>query len=569
MRRARYLLFPAIIALSMGSFFLWTQYQDDPKVSPKIFSLKPALSFESHEIEGAQLFRARGVEADVILSSEKISFGFVSPIEMKFVGGNKNLMISGEALLEGKSHYLIGNDQSKWKTNISHVNKVRYHEVYPGIDVVFYGNQGEMEYDFIVKPGADPKQIEVAYEDIDSLNIDEQGNAVITSGENKLINRAPKIYQEIEGKQRKVDGRFELTDKKNIKFVVAAYDHEKKLIIDPRIEFSMYLGGAAIEEYSSVALDGANNIYLSGKTHSHNLPLLQARQTTYGGGSDDVFVMKWSAQGQLIYSTYLGGQDADVENALAVDRAGNVYITGHTQSPNFPTHAAVQSVGQVAGPNWDAFVTKLDPQGRFIYSTYLGGRSGDRGLRITTDASGNAYVTGETISQNFPVYNPLQLNIGGQWDIFVTKFDSQGRFVFSTYLGGNRIEDYPLHTVDSAGNIYIVGYTESSDLRLHQAFQSSFGGGGSDIFIIKLNPQGQLIYCSYLGGEGNETREDIFVDPLGNAYITGNTNSHFFPIQAAVQSTLGIAPQLAFVRKINPQGSLTYSTYFSRAHFNQ
>ena len=554
MRRARYLLFPVIIVLSVGSFFLWTHSQDDPKVSPKIFSLKPALSFESHEVEGAKLFRARGVETDIVLSSEKISFGFASPIEMKFIGAKRNPIISGEELLEGKSHYLIGNNQSKWKTDIPHVSKVRYHDVYRGIDVVFYGNEGEMEYDFIVKPGADPRQIELAYEDIDSLNIDKEGNAVIISGENKLINRAPKIYQESEGKRKSIGGQFEITSEKHLTFIVAQYDQTQELVIDPVIVWSSYLGGSNYDYAMGIALGPNKEVYIVGKTNGAGFPNINPIRNGFDGTQQrDLFITKLSADGRtVLFSTYIGGTRLDWANGLAVDATGNAFVTGYTYSDDLPVINPYQT-GNYSGrttrvnyglQNADAYVFKLSSDGStLLYASYLSGSGTDVGNSIQVDSTGNAYVGGGTNSDNFPTtlgafQTTHTRGTRGSWitnDAFVVKLSPDGgSLLYATYLGGPSDDPAIDIDIDGQGHAYILGTTDASGFPIVSPLRNGHNGsqflGYHEGFIAKLNAQGTgLIFSTYLGGSDNDYFEAIAVKD-GEIYITGFGSSVNYPM---------------------------------------
>jgi len=560
-------------------------------------------------------------------------------IKLFFLKGALNPEIVAEGRLEGKVNYFIGNDSKKWKTDIPTYSSVLYKEVYKGIDIRFYGNQRQLEYDVIVKPGADPSKVKIAYEGIEGLRLKDNGEMEVvvknSKGEEKiaLIQHKPIIYQEIDGKRKELDGGFVILkndkDKDVYAFKVPEYDRTRPLIIDPVLVYSTYLGGSDGDYGFGIAVDSQGNAYVTGETSSTNFPIQNAYQgtfaglyndvfvtklspsgslvystylggsgqydfsygiavdssgnayvtgstwstdfpttqngfqTTYGGGYNDAFVTKLSPEGNsLVYSTYLGGSGMDVGHSIAVDSSGNAYVTGYTDSTNFPTQNAYQ--GSRSG-DYDAFVTKLSPEGNsLVYSTYLGGSGGDRGYGIAVDSQGNAYVTGLTRSTNFPTQNAYQGSNRGDRDAFVTKLNPQGNsLVYSTYLGGSGMDVGNGIAVDSSGNAYVTGKTESTDFPTQNAYQGRYGGGTYDAFVTKLSPQGNsLVYSTYLGGSAWDEGCGIAVDSQGNAYVTGETASANFPTQNAYQGRYGGGTYDAFVTKLSPEGnSLVYSTY--------
>jgi hypothetical protein len=325
------------------------------------------------------------------------------------------------------------------------------------------------------------------------------------------------------------------------------------------ISWSTYLGGSGMDAVTAIAVDDNGNVYVAGWTASPNFP-------TYGpgsafGGTTDAFVAKWSQGGQvLVYCRYLGGSGYDEAYGIATDSSGNAYVTGVTQSANFPILNPVQS--QLKGYQ-NAFITKLDPSGNVIYSTYLGGNGSDAGNGIAVDSSGRAYVVGQTTSTNFPVLNALQNVNSGQSDAFVSLLSASGnQLVYSTYLGGSGNDQGQAIAIDSSDNAYITGSTTSINFPTVGALQSSFGGGGEDAFVAKINSAGQaLVYSTYLGGNGSDLGGGIALDPSGNAYVTGTTSSSNFPVVNAFQPSLN-GSQDAFVARLNASGSaLVYSTY--------
>ena len=351
-------------------------------------------------------------------------------IKLSFLGGNPNPEIVAEGRLEGKVNYFIGNDPKEWKRDIPTYSSVLYKEVYEGIDIRFYGNQRQLEYDVIVKPGADPSKVKIVYEGIEGLRLKDNGEMEVVVKNSKgeesiaLIQHKPIVYQEIDGKRKELDGGFLILkndkDKAVYAFNVPDYDKTRPLIIDPVLVYSTYLGGSGNDWGYGIAVDSSGNAYVTGLTFSTDFPTQNAFQRRFGGATD-VFVTKLNSSGSLVYSTYLGGSRPDWGYGIAVDSSGNAYVTGLTDSTDFPT---TQNAFQRTFIG-DAFVTKLNPSGSLVYSTYLGGSGMDWGRGIAVDSSGNAYVTGWTDSPDFPTQNAFQRRYGGYGgggeDVFVTK----------------------------------------------------------------------------------------------------------------------------------------------------
>jgi Bacterial Ig-like domain (group 3)/Beta-propeller repeat len=481
-------------------------------------------------------------------------------VRLNLVGANPEPEVEGLEPLSGKVNYFIGNEPGKWRTAVPTYAKVKYRDVYPGVDLVYYGAQRRLEYDFIVAPGADPARIRLAVSGVDTLRMDATGDLVLRTSSGALRLHKPLIYQEVGGVRREVAGNYVLRGRRQAGIRVAAYDARRPLVIDPGLSYSTYLGGSAGDYGYGIAVDAAGNAYVTGLTASSNFPTAHALQATFGGYAD-AFVAKLNAAGSaLLYSTYLGGSDYDVGHGIAADSAGNAYVTGDTSSTNFPTVNALQPV---AGGNGDAFVAKLSPDGSaLVYSTYLGGAGGDGGYGIAVDSAGNAYVTGGTSSTNFPTANALQPVPGGNGDAFAAKLDATGAgLVYSTYLGGSGGDAGSGIAVDSAGNAYVTGGTSSTNFPTANALQPMPGGNG-DTFVAKLDAAGTaLVYSTYLGGTGEEAGFGIAVDSAGNTYVTGRTASPDFPMANPFQPTVGGSYD-AFVTKLNATGTaLVYSTY--------
>ena len=549
-------------------------------------------------------------------------------LRMRLVGVNPAPQVVGLGELPGKSNYFIGNDPEKWRTNVAQYRKVKYRNVYPGIDLVYYGtNQRQLEYDFIVAPGHDPKAIALKFEGADNLEVDAQGDLLVHLGDEEVRFQKPYVYQESSEARQEIAGGYLLKDKDEVAFEVASYDATKPLIIDPVLTYSTYIGGSGDETIGTLTVDEAGNFYKAGTTSSADFPTespFQAAnggnidayvtklnpegsalvystylggsgddtlfriavdvdgnayvtgntsstdfptegpfQATNGGGPTDAFVTKLNATGSgLVWSTYVGGSGSETGQGIAVDDDGNTYVSGPTSSTDFPTANPLQAV---SGGDQDAFVIKLNPAGSaLVYATYLGGSGADLGNELAIDAAGNAYVTGQTDSTDFPTLNPLQAVPGGNRDAFVTKLNAAGSMLlYSTYLGGSDLEFSFDIAVDGGGNAYVTGRTRSTDFPVTAgAFQTSKAGGGTDVLVTKLNASGsELVYSTYLGGTRGETAFGIAVDTAGNAYVAGVTTSTDFPTANPFQATNAGGGD-GFVTKLNANGSaLVYSTY--------
>ncbi|PYT10399.1 MAG: hypothetical protein DMF60_00210, partial [Acidobacteria bacterium] len=494
-------------------------------------------------------------------------------LTMKLAGANPDARIRGLDAMPGRGNYFIG-DAANWRANVPSYSRVEYGNVYRGIDLVYHGDRGELEYDFKVAPGADPAVIRLGFEGADKIEIDSGGELVASVADGEVRQRKPMVYQETGGTRQVIPSRFVLLGdqtsignpqsvirNRTLGFEIGAYDKTRPLIIDPVLAYSTYFGGGGNEEGNSIAVDSAGNVYVTGFTDSINFPLANASQTNLGGGQQDAFVVKLDPTGtRLMYSTYIGGNGQDNGTSIAVDHSGNAYVTGFTDSTNFPLRNSLQPT---KSGNVNAFVVKLDSAGSILNSTLFGGSVADFGSSVAVDSAGNVYVAGIATSPDIPMTNALQPTHGGLVDAYVAKIDSSGtRLVYSTYLGGSGIDCATCLAVDSAGNLYLAGLTSSRDFRTVGAPQATHGGGVFDSFVAKLNPSGtQIIYSTFLGGSGEDRAFRIAVDASGSAYVTGDTDSIDFPVMNALQSTRSGSSD-AFVTKLNPNGSaFSYSTY--------
>jgi hypothetical protein len=522
-------------------------------------------------------------------------------VRMRLMGANAHAEVVGLQELPGKANYFIGRDPQKWRTNVATFAKVKYKNVYPGVDLVYYGNRAQLEYDFVVAPGADPNVIALIVDasvpyrreqaDIRPvLQIAANGDLVFAADSGEIRFHKPLVYQptdssssdaksELGVRNSKVlDGHYELTTENRVHFEVAGYDKSRSLVIDPVLTYSSYLGGSGSDGATAISVDSSGNAYVTGSTYSTNFPTVGPIKAT-NTGVQEAFVAKVNAAGNaLVYSTYLGGSGGDLGTGIAVDATGNAYVTGNTCSADFPTTAG-SFEPTFRGPactngSGDAFVAKLDAGGNALsYATYLGGTGTDSGSAIAVDSSGNAYVVGSTQSTDFPTQNPLQTANKGNGDAFVTELNSSGSaLVYSTYLGGSFLDQAFGIAVDSSGNAYVTGWTDSGDFPTANAFQTGNGAsyeGNYDVFVSKLNATGNaLVYSTYLVGDYDDAGYGIAIDPSGEAFVTGSTGSDNFPVTpGAYQTSLSNSTSFpyypnAFVTKLTATGnSLVYSSY--------
>ena len=589
------------VAIVVAGFSAHRSNRAGSERSPKTNRAQPfgnmPLSFESNvgQLNTVAKFVARQPAANVFLTEDGLAFSLRDlsadsarpfPIETPRPGvarlrwiGAKAASIDGLARLPGQANYLLGRDASKWRTGISTYARVKYSNLYPGIDLVYYGNQQKLEYDLVVAPGADAEVIRLALEGVSRIAIGEGGELVLDVGDRKVTQDPPRIYQEVNGERREVPGGYVLVAERELAFRLGNYDHGRALVIDPVLNFSTYVGGSRYDYGRGIAVDSAGNVYLVGQSSSSDFRTTDsAFQQYYGGGTSDAFVVKLSPDGSTeLYSTYLGGSGEDVAYGVGVDRWGQACLTGYTKSTDFPTVNALQ--GQLGGGegDLDAFVVKLTADGgNIIYSTYLGGSDADTGRAIAVDADGSAYIAGITNSRDFPVVNAFQPQFGGPMsDAFVARLNPNGsQYFYATYFGGRLFDAAYGIATDRDGNAYVVGTTGSPDFPIRQAIQGVIAGGGGesgdfDAFVAKFFWDGSLIYSTFLGGTDVDNGRAIAVDGWGNAYVTGDTVSTNFPLVNPLQGQLGGSVD-AFVTKVNVQGAaLVYSTYLGGSRAEQ
>ena len=486
-------------------------------------------------------------------------------VSLGLVGASRRVRVSGVDRLPGTVNYLVGRDRARWHTGIATVSRVRYGRVWPGIDAVFYGRQGRLEYDFDVAPGADPGRIGLSFGGAQRPRVDRAGALVLNTPAGRLRESAPVAYQTVGGRRVPVRSRYELGRGGVARVALGGYDHSRRLVIDPALDYSTYVGGSGFELGNAIAVDSTGAAYITGYTGSTDFPTTAGAYQTINRGSPDVFVTKLSPGGTaLAYSTYLGGSNVETGQGIAVDSTGAAYITGYAGPTDFPTTAGAYQ--PTSGGAQDAFVTKLSPDGATLaYSTYLGGSNGDTGSGIAVDAAGAAYITGYTSSADFPTTGgAYQRTSSFGQHAFVTKLSPDGAtLAYSTYLGGSNGDTGSGIAVDAAGAAYVTGRTVSADFPTTAGAYQTTLNGNSDAFVTKLSPGGAtLAYSTYLGGSYNEDGAGIAVDAAGAAYITGNTTSTDFPTTAGAYQTTLNGEADAFVTKLSPGGTaLAYSTY--------
>lgn len=499
-----------------------------------------------------------------------------SVLRLKLRGANKSAKIVGENILPGRSNYIVGQNPQAWRTGIPNFSKVRVESVLPGVDQVYYGNQGRLEYDFILQPGASPDDIKVAVEGAEKIEVAESGELILTVNGKEVRQRQPVIYQETDGGKNFVAGKYVISNEGEFGFEVNDYDRSQPLVIDPVLVYSSYLGGSGADIGNDIAVDAEKNVYLTGLTWSSDFPAANAVEPVADPNRGDAFVTKINAAGNaVLYSTYFGGSVGDIGYGIDVDGANNVYVTGTTGgSISFNDFPVVNGFDGSYGGTDDAFLVKLDSTGnQILYSTYLGGANTEIGFEVkVVKSTGEAVVSGTTLSTTeFPTTPGAYQNAcqGCVSSPFVTKFNVDGRtLAYSTLVGSATPNDM---AIDAQANVYLTGETISTAFPVTPgAAQPTCRGcelGRSDAFILKLNNTGSaILYATYLGGSVDDVGRGIAVDAAGNAYVTGQTESTSLSIVPFPITSGALRPRTenrdAFVTKVNATGTaFEYSTF--------
>lgn len=524
-------------------------------------------------------FSARTDNYRVFLTAQGAELSASRAISISMLNANPHAEVSGADELRCRTSYFLGNQKENWRTGVANYARVRYRSIYPGIDLVYYGANRELEYDFAVGPGADPNRIRLQFRGIDRLSVTPEGDLVVESQGNRLIERRPAVYQDQAGSaRREIPGRFKLLARNVVGFEVASYDRSRPLTIDPVLTYSSMLGGSGSDSVIGVKTDRSGMIYVAGYMTNGDFGEGSSAYQPATTGSPNIFIAKinpaLAGPDSLVYFSYIGGSGADMPHAMQLDAAGNIYLTGSTTSSDFPLGGTPALASNSGGT--DAFILKFNPAldgtNALVFSSYLGGTDLDIGYAIDVDQQGAIYVTGTTKSMDFPLTSTAYAAVRyGDSDAFIVRVDpSIGAFTYSSYLGGELTEEGRAIAVVSPSTVYFAGDTVSTMFPLAGAPYMPTPFGGGDIFVAQmdLTKSGvdSLVYSTYLGGTGLDAVRKMIIDQSGKPLLTGYTLSPDFPVtQDALQSSLrGIAN--VFVTRLNlaaPDGNIiAYSTYF-------
>ncbi len=536
----------AILLIISGLLFLQnTGTNNNPNLTRKtavkekanLFSNQTLRFIENRGQAGVDAkFHVQGAGHTVFFEEDKIvlrrneSEEAKNEVILQFEGANQNPVIEGREKLSGVAHFYKGSNPAKWQTNVATYSSVFYKQLYPGIDMGYIGDDGKLESEFYVSPGADYNQIKLNYQGIKSKEIREDGALVLKTELGDLVEKTPYVYQEIEGIRNEIEAEYTLLADATVGFELGKYNHDFPMVIDPELVFLVDFNGEDYEGsmFKDVVFDSDSNMVFVGYTEEFPVTDSIPGSNHIGEWRDDALMAKLDGKsGAVIYSAVFGGYERDSFEDVAIDSLGSLYLAGDTKSDNLPTLNAAQDT--LSGFT-DAFLTILNPSGLLTYCTYFGGSNIEWMSRVAFDDMGNIFLGGSTESTDIPIVGGLQQELNGDRDIFVVKFNATGSIVYSTYLGGSDEDGLMCFAVNSSGEATITGNTESSDFPLQNAYQNVYNGYG-DLSITRLNSDGDgMIYSTYFGGTYREYGKDMVLGSGGDAYIAGETSSEDFPI---------------------------------------
>ena len=550
------------------------------------------LQFEPNlgQAESPAPYLTRGEGFTALLQPHQVELSLASAsISLLLEGASPAAQAEPLDALGGRVHYLLGPDPSQWITHVPVSRRVRFHNVYPGIDVDYYGTGRDLEHDFLVHPGADPTRIRMSFPNAARVTLNAEGALEIEASGHKVVWKKPVVYQTRRGQRIPVEAAYRLASSQEARFELGPYSPDSTLVIDPVLTYQSYVGRSANDAATRIAVDNQGNLYFTGATRDNTYPVTPGAFTSPSPNSGgNVIVTKVNANAtNLAFTTHFGGAALDAGLGLAVDAQGSVYVTGMTWSNNFPTTpGALQTQFQRQGDGredpFSCFAAKLSPDGsRLVYSTLLGGTRHDLCSSIALDSLGNAYLGGVTASRDFPVTaNSAQPRFSGVADGFLAKLNPAGSaLVYSTFLGGTNWDGVASVALDLNGVLHATGCTSSGVgfPFTPNALQVRFGGAGGistiqcgDAFLTRLSADGsRFLYSTFLGGFRDDIGIGVAASPQGDSYLTGTTNSPDFPVSplAFIRSLRGGSEEEtwnsgdAFAAKINADGSLGYSTF--------